>query len=97
MIQPSLPVLTALGQKTRWRIFEALLPAGETGMLQGEIARKLGVEKNLLSVHLKVLREAGLVTGERSGREVTYRVVPEAAKQAAEAMLDTIKGATNSK
>jgi ArsR family transcriptional regulator len=32
----------------------------------------------LLSHHLKVLREAGLVSGRRDGRWVHYSIVPEA-------------------
>lgn len=34
----------------------------------------LDIAGNLLSHHLKVLREAGLVTSERDGRWVTYRL-----------------------
>lgn len=34
----------------------------------------LGIAGNLLSHHLKVLRESGLVTSERHGRWVTYRL-----------------------
>ena len=37
-----------------------------------EIARRLGVSAGGVSDHLKVLREAGLVTGRREGREVIY-------------------------
>lgn len=92
MEQPSLPVLTALGQPTRWRVFETLLRRGTEGMLQGDIARAIGVEKNLLSVHLRVMREAGLVTAEKNGREVTYRVAAAAAEQTAMAMLAAIRG-----
>ncbi len=29
---------------------------------------------NLLSYHLRILREAGLVTGTRSGRRIEYRI-----------------------
>lgn len=90
MAQPNLlPVFTALGQPTRWRTFELLLSRAD-GMVQGDIARTLGVEKNLLSVHLRVLREAGLVTAEKKGREVTYRVIPHIAESAARSVLDVI-------
>ncbi len=93
MVSPSLPILSALGQPTRWRIFELLLTKGAVGMLQREIGEALDVPKPLLSAHLKVLQKAGLVNGERSGREVTYRVTPELARNAAEIMLDAIKAA----
>ncbi|MFZ2995545.1 ArsR/SmtB family transcription factor [Sphingobium sp.] len=88
-----LPILSALGQPTRWRAFELLMRQGDDGMLQGEIAKGLGIERNLLSVHLKILREAGLVTAEKAGREVTYRVRPAAARHAAKSIIDLIDAA----
>jgi ArsR family transcriptional regulator len=35
-----------------------------------------------ISHHLKVLREAGLISGERRGTWVFYRLLPEALRQA---------------
>lgn len=90
MEMKNLPVLAALGQPTRWRTFELLLGVGEHGMLQGEIAKSLKVDKNLMSTHLKVLREAGLVASEKNGREVTYRVTPAIARETAATMLNAI-------
>lgn len=89
----NLPILSALGQPTRWRAFELLMRQGDDGMLQGEIAKGLGIERNLLSVHLKILREAGLVTAEKAGREVTYRVRHAAARHAAKSIIDLIDAA----
>ncbi|KAA9019612.1 ArsR/SmtB family transcription factor [Sphingobium limneticum] len=88
----NLPIFAALGQPTRWRTFELLLHVGEKGMLQGEIARSLDVDKNLMSTHLKVLRDAGLVASEKNGREVTYRVTPDVARKTAAALLKAIDG-----
>jgi ArsR family transcriptional regulator len=39
-----------------------------------ELAPKLGMAPNLLSYHLRILREAGLVEGTRRGRRIDYRV-----------------------
>ena len=39
-----------------------------------ELVPKLGLAPNLLSYHLRVLREAGLVEGTRRGRRIEYRV-----------------------
>lgn len=86
----NLPILAALGQPTRWRTFELLLGAGENGMLQGEIAKSLAVDKNLMSTHLKILREAGLVASEKNGREVTYRVTPAVARETAATIMKAI-------
>ena len=59
-------------------------------MLQHEIGEALGVPKNLMSAHLKILHAAGLVSKDRAGREVTYRVTPDLARTAAEIMLKVI-------
>ena len=39
-----------------------------------ELVDTLGVPQPLVSQHLKVLKAAGVVTGERCGREVLYRL-----------------------
>lgn len=39
-----------------------------------ELVDALGVPQPLVSQHLKILKAAGVVTGERSGREVKYRL-----------------------
>ncbi|HEU0189689.1 MAG TPA: metalloregulator ArsR/SmtB family transcription factor [Mycobacterium sp.] len=39
-----------------------------------ELVDALGVPQPLVSQHLKVLKSAGVVAGERSGREVLYRL-----------------------
>lgn len=39
-----------------------------------ELVDALGVPQPLVSQHLKILKSAGVVTGERSGREVLYRL-----------------------
>ena len=46
-----------------------------------ELQRIAGVAPNLLSYHLRVLREAGLVTSERRGRWVDYTLAPDAAER----------------
>ncbi len=40
-----------------------------------ELVDALGVPQPLVSQHLKILKAAGVVSGERSGREVLYRLV----------------------
>ena len=42
----------------------------------GQINEQLHVEPTLLSHHLRVLREAGLVQSERDGKNVLYRLAP---------------------
>ena len=42
-----------------------------------ELVGALGVTQPLISQHLRVLKSAGVVRGERSGREVLYRLVDD--------------------
>lgn len=42
-----------------------------------ELVDALGVTQPLISQHLRVLKSAGVVSGERHGREVVYRLVDE--------------------
>jgi DNA-binding transcriptional ArsR family regulator len=42
-----------------------------------ELVDALGVAQPLISQHLRVLKSAGIVYGERHGREVVYRLVDE--------------------
>jgi ArsR family transcriptional regulator len=43
-----------------------------------ELRDELGLAPNLLSYHLRILREAGFVEGARKGRRIEYRVIAEA-------------------
>lgn len=60
----------ALGDPTRLSVAVALAEAGE--LCGCDLAWILGRAQNLVSHHLKVLREAGLVTPRRDGRTVLY-------------------------
>jgi ArsR family transcriptional regulator len=73
----------ALGDPTRLQILHVLAAGGRCVC---EIQPKLDVPPNLLSHHLKVLREAGLVVAERSGRRVHYELAPDGL-EAAEAAV----------
>ncbi|WP_018331901.1 metalloregulator ArsR/SmtB family transcription factor [Actinomycetospora chiangmaiensis] len=42
-----------------------------------ELVDTLGVTQPLISQHLRVLKSAGVVRGERRGREVVYRLVDD--------------------
>lgn len=42
-----------------------------------ELVEALSVTQPLISQHLRVLKSAGVVVGERHGREVVYRLVDE--------------------
>jgi DNA-binding transcriptional ArsR family regulator len=65
--------LRALAHETRLEVFRLLVRSGPAGMPAGAIAEALGVPAPTLSFHLKELRQAGLVEGERRGRSHVYR------------------------
>ena len=62
-------VFRALADPTRRRVL-TLLRAGP--LSAGELASHFDVSKATMSAHFSVLREAGLVTSEKTGTTVTY-------------------------
>lgn len=73
--------LKALADDTRFKIIELLL---RHDLCVGSLAYRLQISKAAVSQHLKVLREAGLVVGEKRGYWTHYRVREDALKQVAD-------------
>jgi DNA-binding transcriptional ArsR family regulator len=65
--------LTALADPTRREVFERLRKGP---MAVGRLAQGLPVSRPAVSQHLKVLKEAGLVTEEQDGTRRIYRIDP---------------------
>jgi len=61
----------ALGDNTRFKIFIIL---SEYSICVRGLARKLEVSESAVSQHLKILKNAGLVYGEKIGHFTHYRV-----------------------
>jgi DNA-binding transcriptional ArsR family regulator len=66
--------LHTLGDPTRLSIFECLR-SGPRAV--GELADELPVSRPAVSQHLKVLKQAGLVSDEAAGTRRIYRVEPQ--------------------
>jgi DNA-binding transcriptional ArsR family regulator len=66
--------MDALGDPTRRRIFE-LLRGGPQAV--GELAAELPVSRPAVSQHLRVLKDAGLVSERPEGTRRIYRLDPE--------------------
>ncbi len=64
-------VFKAMADPTRRRILELLR---QREMTAGELAEQFELSKPTLSGHFAVLREAGLVTSEKTGTSITYRL-----------------------
>jgi DNA-binding transcriptional ArsR family regulator len=75
---------TALGDRTRRTIFSRLT---RRPCAVGELARELPVSRPAVSQHLKVLKDAGLVTDRPDGNRRIYQVNPDGL-QALRADLD---------
>ena len=65
--------LAALAQPNRLQVFRSLVVAGQAGATPGQLGEQLGLPAATLSFHLKELLNAGLVSQERSGRNLIYR------------------------
>lgn len=62
----------ALSEPNRLRVFRALLESGAASV--GSLARRTGMSDALTSQHLRTLRNANLVSREKQGKHVYYRV-----------------------
>ncbi|MEQ8958320.1 MAG: metalloregulator ArsR/SmtB family transcription factor [Coleofasciculus sp. C2-GNP5-27] len=65
--------LKVLADTTRLHVLQMLMDGPKH---VGELNAVLGIEQSLLSHHLKVLRDEGLVTATRDGKSVLYHFVP---------------------
>ena len=63
-----------IGNASRYRIVEALFLGPKT---VGELTEKTKQSQPLVSQHLRVLKEVGLVRDERQGQEVLYTLNAE--------------------
>lgn len=87
MYVPPVPTTTVPDLAAAARLFHALSDETRLGILEmlrdGErcvcdLQGELDAAQSRLSFHLKVLREAGLVTDRREGRWSYYTIVPDA-------------------
>lgn len=78
-----LTAFQALGDENRLRILRAL-EEGEHCVC--ELQSTLALGQSLLSHHLRVLREAGLVRDRREGRWIYYALAPEALQHVEDAV-----------
>lgn len=77
--------LKVLADVTRLSVVEALLDGPKN---VGQLNAKIRIEQSLLSHHLKVLRDSGLVLPIRDGKAVRYEIAPEVAKEISGKSLD---------
>ena len=78
---PSRPVLDSAGELLRALAapvrIAIVLQLRESPRCVHELVDTLGVTQPLVSQHLRILKSAGVVRGERTGREVIYELVDD--------------------
>jgi len=74
----------AIAEPMRRRLLDVMLERGEATATT--LADELPVTRQAVAKHLAVLERAGLVSGERRGRELVYVVKPERLDAATAAM-----------
>ena len=82
-------VFVALGDEHRQRILLSF-EKGER-LTVGQIAQVATLSRPAVSHHLKILREAGVLEAERSGREVYLRVNRELLEETLATVLDFVR------
>ena len=68
-------MLKALGEPMRLKIYQALL---ERKHCVRSLSKKFGISESAISQHMKVMKEAGLVYGEKFGYHTHYLPLQEA-------------------
>jgi len=67
----------ALADPARLRVLSLLASAAAGEVCACDLVEPVGKSQPTVSHHLKVLTEAGLVVGDKRGRWVWYRIIPE--------------------
>ena len=89
-LDPDIRLLAALADPTRLAIVREL--AGSSVVCACDFSSCCDVRQPTVSHHLKVLREAGIVVGERRGTWIWYRLAPDVSGRLAEIARDLIPG-----
>jgi ArsR family transcriptional regulator len=85
-LDQSAAVFKALADTTRVRILKTISHVRE--VCECSIVPSFGLSQPTISYHLKVLREAGLITSERRGQWVWHRVNDKAVLAAVRTLTD---------
>lgn len=84
MISELTKIFKALSDDTRYRLIELLVTHD---YCVGALAKQLDISESAVSQHLKALRQAGLVKGDKRGYFTHYYVNRTALKTAAEQII----------
>lgn len=84
--------LWALGDATRLRLLRLLPDKGDCGSGNNvsALAEQLGLSQPTVSHHLRVLRQAGIVTNRKMCRDVYYWIDPDNTEQLVQALREAL-------
>ena len=94
-IEKLVEIFKALSDPTRLKLVKALNDC-EPGVCEGgslcvnALAHQLNVTQSAVSQHLRILRQAGLVRGERNGAFVHYSLDPDGLARYKSAIRETL-------
>ena len=94
-VEKLVDIFKALSDPTRLRLVK-LLNDCPPGVCKGgplcvnALANQLGVTQSAVSQHLRILRQAGLVSGDRRGSFMHYSLDPAGLKKYREALRETL-------
>ncbi len=78
-------MLKALSDETRYKLVNLLI---EHDLCVGALATRLHISESAVSQHLKILRDAGIVRGDKRGYFTHYYVDRERLKEAASQIIE---------
>jgi ArsR family transcriptional regulator len=93
-LDPDVRLLHALADPTRLAIVRQLAADGQ--VCACDFTSCCDVSQPTVSHHLKVLREAGVVTSERRGTWIDYRLAPDVATRLGAIARDLVPGRSRS-
>ncbi len=87
--QAAVSLLTAVADPVRWTVLQRL---ADSKSCVCNLQEHIPIASNLLSYHLKVLRDAGLVTTSRRGRWIDYSLADDALERLTAALPGFVPG-----
>lgn len=89
-LDPDVRLLQALGDPVRLAIVREL--ASQSQVCACDLTACCGVSQPTVSHHLRTLREAGVVTSERRGTWIYYRLAPDVAERLGSIARELVPG-----
>ncbi|WP_049567875.1 helix-turn-helix transcriptional regulator [Nocardiopsis sp. SBT366] len=86
-------VFKALGDPVRLRLLSMIATARGEEVCVCDLTPAFDLSQPTISHHLRLLREAGLISSERRGTWVYYRLLPEATDRLASVLTRTVRPA----